>query len=139
MTGENQKGYIALMSAVIISILLLAIALSLGFSGFFARFNILDSQSKEKSAALAEGCIDVAILEAVKEIYSSNKIISVGTITTDACKIVSSVKDFPIAGQTTIKTQAITNKSYTNLKVIINNANFEIISWEECAMLSECP
>ncbi|MDO8529912.1 MAG: hypothetical protein Q7S10_00655 [bacterium] len=121
------------MSAVVISVLLLAITLSLGFSGFFTRFNILDSEFKERSAALAEGCVDVAMVEAAKEIYSSNKTILVGTITTDDCTIVSSVKDSPIAGQTTIKTQGDTNKAYTNLKVIINNANFSIISWEECA------
>lgn len=137
MTDKNQKGYIALMSAIIISVLLLAVTLSLGFSGFFARFNMADSESKERSAALAEGCVDAAILEAAKEIYSANKTIKVAQVS-DTCKVISSIKNSPAAGQITIKTQAVINTSYTNLKVIINDGNFDIISWEECAMLSEC-
>ncbi len=131
-----QQGYIALMSAIIISALLLTITVSLGFSGFLGRLSIVDSQSKERSSALAEGCADTAILEATSGIYSmSAKTVNIGS---DTCTIVSSQKDVPSTGQSTIKTQAVINKAYTNLKVIINNSNFTVISWDECAV-GPCP
>ncbi len=132
---NSQKGYIALMSAIIISALLLTITVSLGFSGFLGRLSIVDSQSKERSSALAEGCADTAILEATSGIYSNNRTVNIGP---DTCTIVSSQKDVPSTGQSTIKTQAIINKSYTNLKIIINNSNFSIISWNECP-IGPCP
>ncbi len=124
----------ALMSAIIIATILLAITLGLGFSGFFTRLNILDSESKERSAALAEACVDAAILDSANNLYQSNKTVSVGK---DICTIISSQNT---GGQTLIKTQAIINGSYTNLKVIATNTTaFKIISWDECATFTTCP
>ena len=137
MNSKNlfyQKGYIALMSAVVISVLLLTITLSLGLSGFFGRLNIVDSESKERSIALAEACVDTAILEIAKGTNYTGQV----NVDSDSCTIVSIMPDTPSSGQTTIKTQAVVNKSYTNFEVIINSKNFSIISWEECPVLSSC-
>lgn len=124
----RQNGYIALTSAIIITILLLAITVSLGFSGFFTRFNILDSESKERSLALAEACIDKAMLNIAQNLLY-NPINETVAIESDQCKIVSVTAS---GNQRTIKTQAVVNKSYTNLKIVINADTFSIISWEEC-------
>ncbi len=134
---QTQSGYIALMSAIIISILLLAITVNLGFNGFFGRFNILDSESKERSSALAEACVDTAVLNLAQGSTPSPlpANISVGS---ESCKIFSVQYDTPVLDQATIKTQAVINKAHTNLQVIINN-NFEIISWKECPTFSSCP
>lgn len=123
----RQNGFIALTSAIIISVLLLAITVALGFSGFFGRFNILDSESKERSSALAEACGDTAILNfAQDQSYNpSNQSVTVGS---DHCKIVSLAT---AANQTTIKTQACINKSVTNLQVVIDSTAFTITSWDE--------
>lgn len=121
------------MSAIIIGAILLAITLSLGFSGFFTRLNISDSESKERSIALAEACVDTAILESATGIYSTNKTVAVGK---DECTIVSSQNT---GSQTLIKTQAVVNGAYTNLKVTASNATFKVISWDECATPTLCP
>src|SRR5258708_32505996 len=91
----NQKGFIALTSAMVISILLLAITVSLGFCGFFTRFNILDSESKERSLALAEACGEMSILNLTQGLSTIGNI----TVGDDKCNIVSIQKDIPVAGQ----------------------------------------
>jgi hypothetical protein len=134
----RQGGFIAIMSVVIISVLLLAITLGMGFSSFFTRFNVLDAESKERSLALAEACGDAAILKLASNkdyvLVSSDHAISVGG---DTCNIVSlspaPSRTFPIS----IQTQGIVNKAYTNLKIIINSS-FKITSLQECAT-GPCP
>lgn len=126
VSNESGAGFIALTSAIVISVLLLAITVSLGFSGFFTVFNVLDSESKERAVSLAEACVDTAVLNIAKdESYNpSNQSIIVGS---DHCRIISVA---PSGNNKIIKTQACVNKSVANLRVIIGN-NFKIASWEE--------
>lgn len=142
-TVSSNGGFIALMSAIIISVLLLSITVSLGFSGFFTRFNILDSESKERSLALAEACGDAAILKISQNAsYIPNPAFDFSTqtggeditvINADHCTIASVDT---LGSQKAIKTQAKINKAYTNLRIVINSATFAITSWEECSNLT---
>ena len=135
MQKKNQGGYIALISAIVISVLLITITVTLGLNSLFGRFNILDSESKERSSELAEACIDQAILDATYGTYSTNKVVAVGPTTSDNCTIVLS----SLSGtQVTIKTQSIINKSYTNLKIVVDANTFGTISWQECNNMSSC-
>ncbi len=123
---KNQQGFIALMSAIVIMVLLLAITSALGFSNFFTRFNILDSEDKEKSSALAEACADTAILNITQGTTPTALTdVSVGI---NHCTIVSATSTF-------IQTQACINKATTNLQITIDN-NDNIISWIEVPNLS---
>ncbi len=126
----RQRGFIALASAIIISVLLLAITAAISLTGFFGRFNVFDSESKERSSALAEACIDTAKLNyANNSSYApNNQSVSVGS---DQCTIISFLKNTPTTGQDTIKTQASINKSYTDLQVVIKDTDFSLISWDE--------
>lgn len=126
MHENNQRGYIALMSAIIISVLLLSITVGIGLSGFFSRSNILDAESKERSQALAEACGDQALLNFSQGLTSTG-VVSVGH---DNCTIISVT---PKVGQTTIKTQAVINHAYSNIKIIVDTNTLGIISWDECA------
>ncbi len=130
----DQDGYVALISTIVISILLLAITVSLGFSSFLGRFDIVDSESKERSLALAEACVDKTTLNIAEGINYTGTV-SIGS---DSCSIISVAANTPSIGKTTIKTQAIVNKSYTNLKVVIDSTDFSITSWNECPTLSSC-
>jgi hypothetical protein len=130
--SKNKRGFIALISAIIISALLLTITLGLGFSGFFSRFNIFDSESKERSLALAEACVNMAILKLATDkdyaVTVADHAILVND--TETCSIVSlsppPTRTFPI----TIRTNAIMNKAHTNLEVVIDS-NYKITSWQE--------
>lgn len=139
---DKQSGYIALISVVIISVLLMTVAFTLSFSGFLNRFTILDAEFKEVSNGLAEACVDSAILRLAQDFgytispsagCASGQIISVGS---EQCRICSvEVSD----AQNIIKTQGIFKDSYTNLiiKVSTSTNDIQVQSWEECNRLDD--
>ena len=124
---KNNSGFMALISAIIISVILLLIASSLNLTSFYNRSDILDSELKEKSLALAEACVDMAILKlANNQNYTpSNEIVNVGT---DTCTIQSVISS---SNQKTINVKADYNHYVTNLKIIINSSDLHVVSWEE--------
>ena len=56
------EGFIALTSAIIMSAILLMVAATGSLSGFFTRSTVLDAEYKERSLALADACIDTALV-----------------------------------------------------------------------------
>lgn len=132
----KQKGFIAITSAIVISVLLLAIAFALSFSGFFARFNVLDSEYKNRSNALAEACVDKALLSlALNPSFGGNQTVTVDSATSPA--IICEIKEVSLAGSKyTIYTkgefpQTTARKAVSNLKVIVHQSNLSVVSWEE--------
>lgn len=122
----KNSGYIALISAIIISVILMLIVLGTGLTGFSGRFNILDSEWKERSTALAEGCLDTARLKlAVDPSYTVTTPETI-TIGSGTCQIISVSSAWP----KTIVTQAKPNNIYTNLTVVVPDAT-NITSWQE--------
>lgn len=124
----NQHGYISLISSIIISVLLLAITFAISFNNSSSRFNILNAEFKEQSSALAEACVDTALLKlAQNQSYGGNENISVGN---DQCSILPIET---LTGQKIIKTKAIFQNAATNLKVAVQAGDLSVISWEEIA------
>lgn len=125
-----------MISAIVISILLLTITFTLSFTGFFSRFNVLDAEYKKVSQGLAEACIDNAILKLVSDknytLTAADQDIPVGS---ETCDIVSLHPSPPRTGSIRIKTQGVHNETYTNLNVVIA-PGFNITSWEECPNLT---
>jgi len=123
----KNRGFMALMSVIIISVILLLIASTLSFSGFSGRLNILDSEYKERSLALADACLDTAILRlATNPAYVGGPPdVSVGS---DKCTIRPIISDLT---SFTIETKASYQKSITNLKVKISKLDLSIITWQE--------
>ncbi len=62
MYANSHKGFIALMSAVIISVVLLLTVVTGALSGIFARSNVLDAELKTRSRAVADACLEQARL-----------------------------------------------------------------------------
>lgn len=128
-TGQveaNEAGYIALTSAIIISVFLMVIALTISSSSFSNRFSILDSEIKEKSSALAEGCVQVALLRlAQNSAYAGNEDVSIDGKTCSILPIETGI------GQKIIKTRAAVQGFNTNFKVVVNSSDLSIISWDE--------
>jgi hypothetical protein len=124
---KKDSGYIALMSAIIISIVLITVVSSVSVSGFFGRFNILDSEYKEISSGLAEACVEIAIIKLANDnSYVGGEVFPVGA---ENCEIVSITLNPP---DYTVKTQGIYNNAYTNLEVKLSNSgDFAITLWKE--------
>lgn len=123
---KYNEGMIALMSAIILSVILLMLAVTLSFTGLNNRFNVLDSEVKEYSSTLADACIDVALLGfAQNSSYAGNINTIVGG---DTCYVGPVTT---IGSQKIFKTRGIHSNFYTNLKVVIDATNFSVISVEE--------
>lgn len=118
----DQKGFIALMATIIISLILVVMALEEGASGFHARFNILGTEAKEQATALAEGCADQALANLITDsAYIGNTDIPFpeGTCHVDTI-------DTHLAPLAVIKTQAVVRGSYANLSITMNMNNIHL-------------
>jgi hypothetical protein len=58
----KPRGFIALMSVIILSAMLLGLVSTANTAGFFARFNALNAEYKQVAFGLAESCANVALL-----------------------------------------------------------------------------
>lgn len=137
--SENnpESGFVALMTAIVLVVILLVVAISLNLIGFLTRGEILDSEYKDRSSALAEACADTTLLKLAKDsAYAGNEAnVSVGS---DKCNIGLIQNDTPIARQKTINVDAVfppssvTNQNaVTKLQIIINSITLSVISWNE--------
>lgn len=131
--NQNNKAFIALFSVIIISAILVLTAVTLSFSGFYARFNILDTESKERSNALADSCIDSARLAIAEGSYTTG--VSINTpVDTKNCTYTIN------AGGKVVATGTFEN-TYTYYYAEIDTADdtLPFIDFKECASLSPCP
>ena len=129
---DNQDGFVALVSAIVIAALLIIIGASLGYTGFFSRFNILDTEFKEASLGLAEACAEIARVEIannsnfISTVTSAGKVYNIGD---KNCTILLG----SVAGS--LQSQAIYEKSYSTIEAVyfrdIANSNVVITSWKE--------
>ncbi|MBU6501139.1 MAG: hypothetical protein KGJ89_04615 [Patescibacteria group bacterium] len=123
---RQRGGYIALLSALIISAVVVVIILTLGQGTYLHRINIANSYFKERSRALAGACVETGLLDLTSNPnYSGNETINVAS---DTCRIVSVV-----SGGTgrVISAQGIFQNSYTNYKVTVATSTVSILGWEE--------
>ena len=122
-----NHGFIALISVIIISAILIIMAASLSLNGFYGRFNILDSEFKERSSSIAESCVDTALLELANDpAYSGN---ATSTIGSNSCYIGAISTSTP--GKFIFETRGIYQNSYTNLKITANTSDLAVTSWQE--------
>ncbi|MCU0653169.1 MAG: hypothetical protein MUD10_02825 [Candidatus Pacebacteria bacterium] len=61
--NEGDKGYIALLSSIIISLVMTCLAFTAARAGFYSRFDSLNGEYKRVSKGLAESCVNHALLE----------------------------------------------------------------------------
>lgn len=124
---QTNSGFIALMSAVIVSMILLLIAVNTSKNSFLGRLNILNSEFKERSLVSAEACADVALLKLASDMdYTGNENIIIGSGDICAIKTVDSSED-PIV----IYAKSDFQHAITNLRIKANKSNLAVVSWEE--------
>ena len=124
---KNQRGYLALLSAIMISAVLIIISISISTTSFFSRFNVADTEYKKRSKALAEACIDQGLLKyALDPGYTgNNEVVNVGS---DTCKVVS-VASF--GSNVIVQAKGEFQKAVTNIRVEVDSGSFALVSWEE--------
>lgn len=129
----KERGFIALISVVIISFVLLLVATSLTFTGFFTRFDLLDSEFKKRGEAIADACIESARLVLVQnpdiadfQPYDVSMPSDLIGSPNDFCKIVNY--------ETVIAHSEVNNtQTYYLVKLNISDQEFPRKKFEECA------
>jgi len=129
MKRKAQNGYVALMSVIIISAILVLMATTASFRGFYGRYNVLESEFKERSLAIAEACADTALLYLASNVNYYD--LAGGTVSISGYTCTISQTGVPAAGQKRFKTQAIFQNAYTNLEITIDTSDISIVSWKE--------
>lgn len=134
-TNTHERGFIALVSVVVMSAILLVLLLTLGVSSFLNRFDVLDTENKRVSLGLAEACVNMAMIKIAENPsyapVSGGECVRVGGDLCpngpQVCKICQT--------SPSIVTRAVYNGAYTNLEVegSISGANFVVTKWLEVA------
>jgi len=132
MNRKHERGFIAIVSVIIITVVLLIVVVSASLTGFYSRFNVLDFELKERSAAAAESCANQALLNLAGDpSYTGGSLLSLNSL--DSCRVgpVSDTTDTPPKKQ--FKVQATSSDAVTNLFIVADPDTLGIISWREIA------
>jgi hypothetical protein len=128
----QPKGYIALISVLLISTALLVAVISLSFTGYLNRFIILESQLKEDSLAHAEACVSTAIGEIARnQAYSPTHAgVRIDADGVDDCYIES----VTVSGSNRIilaTNNSASNKAVSKIQATVSATTLVISSWNE--------
>jgi hypothetical protein len=123
---KNNKGFFAVITAIVLSILVLMISVSLSLWSFNTRFNSLGLESKDKSWSLARGCIEEAIFQMRSSTaYTGSSTVTIGSSTCTILTITAS------GTGRVIQTEAAANNRTTNLQALYNSSTNSILYLRE--------
>lgn len=129
MNKEN-KGYIALVSVIILGGILLAVVASVSLLSYHRGATEIDYQSKQLSFFLAYSCLDHALLQlASDKSYSGNETHYIGSFECSVGQIV--VKKGGVASSIMIPTSATLDGAKTGLSVYVDYTTLSTISLQE--------
>ena len=132
--NANQKrGFIALLSMIILGFMLLLTVITLGNRSIGGRFILLDLERKEMSAELASVCVHVAVISLVNDpAYTVVSPVEI-PVGDNNCKIVSITPD---DGLRIIQAQGVVPEvggATTNIEAVWDTGAEEIDFWQEVA------
>lgn len=139
---KEERGFIALISVLIISVTLLGAVISLAQYGIMNRYALLYLEHKAASYSLAEACVERARILVVNNPDYNNttpetKNVSGATpiLGNPECTIHSVLADNPSAGESWIRTTAEWNDARTNLSVQVDQDTGNITYFKELPAL----
>ncbi len=142
--SERERGFVALMSIMILSAIVLVMIFTLGASVFFSRFSALEGEYKRTSLALAEACATTAMLKVAQSSTYTPAVGGECVSVSDSCGVSGATKTCTIcsvalsSGTYTVRTRAVFKGSYTTLEVKGSMAatNFVVTQWTEIPVYS---
>lgn len=134
---NSQRGFIALMSTVVISAILIAMMMSVGSASFYARYDALGIENSRQAEALAQSCINIALLALATSTdalhYSVvNQRVTVG-VDTRGNPTICTIKNITHNGfRVTIDVFAESHNSFSAVSAIASLfPSIQIVSWEK--------
>ena len=121
MRKAQHSGFVALMSVIIISVIILSLVLSVSASSFYARFDAQGSEFKGISLALAESCMQMALLKISQDrSYRPGVDGEVVTVNDTSCTIDSVIVLHPTSPEMLlVRTRGQYQHSFSNLEATI--------------------
>jgi hypothetical protein len=129
MPKQKTPGYILLISALIISSVLLAVVCAAAGAGFYLSANGIDMYSRQQSFVLAWSCLQMARLRIIQNPQSPQ--VGQVPIAGYSCQIFAINFNAPVEGQITIQSRAEINNAVSNLQMVVSAGDLSLISWED--------
>ncbi len=121
---EREKGFVALISVLIVGVIGLTITFSLLLLGIGASYTIFFSQQANSAMSLADSCIEEALLE----IRESEAVSSSGSISFSSGSCFYNIESTGGEGRI-ITAEGETEFAKRKVKVIISDINPKILVW----------
>lgn len=120
------NGYIAITVTIILSLLMLILAGTLGMSALLTRFETMDFSNKKSSYFMAKSCLDHALLKLAENgNYAGNENLDINSYQCSILPIETSGPD------KIIKVRSKIMGATTNLKLTVNSLSLATITLEE--------
>jgi hypothetical protein len=124
---REQRGFVALISILMLSVVMLATTLSLAQFGLANRSFLLDLENKQRSEKLAEACVHYARISVYNDpTYDADGVTF--PVDTESCTLVSVT---PGGGQSIVRAQGMVHNAITNIEVAVDTATGSFLTWEE--------
>lgn len=137
----SERGFIAVVSTIVIGMIILMLVVSVGLSAFFNRYDALDRENKTTSEFLAQSCVRHALLSIARdpqyvpheggECVGVSGACGASPLTCKICSVVALGSVREISARARYGTPA----AYTNVRVTaeVTQGDVVIQTWEEIA------
>ena len=120
-----QRGFIALMTVLILSSVIAVTVVTASAASFFSRFNLVAEQNKAESRNVAEGCVQEALLR-IAENSTYQPAANTGdsvSLNSESCKICAVTFQ---GGTLVISTKASVSGSFSNITEVISTSSGQV-------------
>lgn len=128
----GQRGFVALISTIIISAILISLAIGAGMGSIFARFDALGLYDKAQARLLARSCVNIALLALATSSDPVHYSVSNQAVAVDGkhgCTIAAIMHD---GAEARIDAYAAAGDSYTSVTATVTlTPRLSILSWSD--------
>ncbi len=121
ISNNDQSGFIALLSTIVIGAVLLVMTIEAGKSGFYTSILVLGNEAKELSKILALECGHRTVTSIISKTTFANNSIFINEI--GSCEIYEIKKEYPNSEYVTINIKSKVRNSITNLELVYKIGN----------------
>lgn len=121
---SHTTGFVALMAAVVISLVLLLLTIEVGTVGWYTRFDVLDREFKAQSVTLAHSCLERAVVQLVAD--TSYRGDATSTAAYGSCYIFPITLPLESPGRLQLQVRAVVSNAYTTLVAVYNMHDIQV-------------
>ena len=128
---QSLRGFFALISITVVSLVLLFAAVALSASELSGRMALLSVDGKMRSEGYANACVEYARVFVTNDASYRSAQYQRFQVGSGTCTILSVTPDMPGAGESLIRASAEESGAVTNVVAIIYSTTGDLISFRE--------